>query len=228
VARVWTPTIRLLIADDHEMIRLGLRSILESEPRIRVVGEAGSPQDAVYQAALLRPDVVLLDVRMPGGSGIEACREILGRNLGSRVIMLTSFADEDAVYESIMAGASGYLLKEINKAALIDAVISVSEGRSLLDPEVTRKVLERIRKMAASTDEVARAALSEQEKRVLRLAAQGKTNKQIAADLFLSDKTVKHHVSNILSKLNLSSRAQAAVWATQHGLLDEFPERKAS
>jgi two-component system response regulator DevR len=223
-----TPTIRLLIADDHEMIRLGLRSILESDPRIRVVGEAGSPKDAVYQAALLRPDVVLLDVRMPGGSGIDACREILGRNLGSRVIMLTSFADEDAVYESIMAGASGYLLKEINKAALIDAVISVSEGRSLLDPEVTRKVLERIRKMAASTDEVARAALSEQEKRVLRLAAHGKTNKQIAADLFLSDKTVKHHVSNILSKLNLSSRAQAAVWATQHGLLDEFPERKAS
>ena len=221
-------TVRLLIADDHEMIRLGLRSILESDQRIRVVGEAGSPQDAVYQAALLRPDVVLLDVRMPGGSGIDACREILGRNLGSRVIMLTSFADEDAVYESIMAGASGYLLKEINKAALIEAVISVSEGRSLLDPEVTRKVLERIRKMAASTDEVVKAALSEQEKRVLRLAAQGKTNKQIAADLFLSDKTVKHHISNILGKLNLSSRAQAAVWATQHGLLDEFPERKAS
>ncbi|TMF56191.1 MAG: response regulator transcription factor [Chloroflexi bacterium] len=223
-----TGTVRLLIADDHEMVRLGLRSILESDARIRVVGEAASPQDAVYQAALLRPDVVLLDVRMPGGSGIDACREILGRNLGSKVIMLTSFADEDAVYESIMAGASGYLLKEINKGALIDAVIAVSEGRSLLDPEVTRKVLERIRKMAASSDEVVRAALSDQEKRVLRLAAQGKTNKQIAADLFLSDKTVKHHISNILSKLNLSSRAQAAVWATQHGLLDEFPERKAS
>ena len=221
-------SVRLLIADDHEMIRLGLRSLLESDPRIRVVGEAASPKDAVYQAALLRPDVVLLDVRMPGGSGIDACREILGRNLGSKVIMLTSFADEDAVYESIMAGASGYLLKEINKSALIDAVIAVAEGRSLLDPEVTRKVLERIRKMAASSDEVARAALSDQEKRVLRLAAQGKTNKQIAADLFLSDKTVKHHISNILSKLNLSSRAQAAVWATQHGLLDEFPERKAS
>jgi two-component system, NarL family, response regulator DevR len=220
--------VRLLIADDHEMIRLGLRSLLESDPRIRVVGEAASPKDAVYQAALLRPDVVLLDVRMPGGSGIEACREILGRNLGSKVIMLTSFADEDAVYESIMAGASGYLLKEINKTALIAAVIDVAEGRSLLDPEVTRKVLERIRKMAASSDEVARAALSDQEKRVLRLAAQGKTNKQIAADLFLSDKTVKHHISNILSKLNLSSRAQAAVWATQHGLLDEYPERKAS
>ncbi|HEX3630056.1 MAG TPA: response regulator transcription factor [Candidatus Dormibacteraeota bacterium] len=220
--------VRLLIADDHEMIRLGLRSLLESDPRIRVVGEAASPKDAVYQAALLRPDVVLLDVRMPGGSGIDACREILGRNLGSKVIMLTSFADEDAVYESIMAGASGYLLKEINKSALIDAVISVAEGRSLLDPEVTRKVLERIRKMAASSDEVVRAALSDQEKRVLRLAAQGKTNKQIAADLFLSDKTVKHHISNILSKLNLSSRAQAAVWATQHGLLDEYPERKAS
>jgi len=220
--------VRLLIADDHEMIRLGLRSILESDPRIRVVGEAASPKDAVYQAALLRPDVVLLDVRMPGGNGIDACREILGRNLGSKVIMLTSFADEDAVYEAIMAGAAGYLLKEINKSALIDAVISVAEGRSLLDPEVTRKVLERIRKMAASSDEVARVALSEQEKRVLRLAAQGKTNKQIAADLFLSDKTVKHHISNILSKLNLSSRAQAAVWATQHGLLDEFPERKAS
>jgi len=220
--------IRLLIADDHEMVRLGLRSLLESDPRIRVVGEAGSPQDAVYQASLLRPDVVLLDVRMPGGSGIDACREILGRNIGSKVIMLTSFADEDAVYESIMAGASGYLLKEINKSALIEAVVAVYDGRSLLDPEVTRKVLERIRKMASTSDEVTKAALSQQEKRVLRLAAQGKTNKQIAAELFLSDKTVKHHISNILSKLNLSSRAQAAVWATQHGLLDEQPERKAS
>ncbi len=220
--------IRLLIADDHEMVRLGLRSILESDVRITVVGEAGSPQDAVYQATLLRPDVVLMDVRMPGGSGIEACREILGRHLGTRVIVLTSFADEDAVYQSIMAGASGYLLKEINKSALIDAVVAVYEGRSLLDPEVTRKVLERIRKMATTSDEVAKAALSPQEKRVLRLAAQGKTNKQIAAELFLSDKTVKHHISNILGKLNLSSRAQAAVWATQHGLLDEQPEQRAS
>jgi two-component system, NarL family, response regulator DevR len=219
--------VRLLVADDHEMVRTGLRTILESDTRIRVVGEAGTPKDAVYQAALLRPDIVLLDVRMGQGSGIDACREILGRNLGSKVIMLTSFADEDAVYESIMAGAAGYLLKEINKAGLIDAVLAVHEGRSLLDPEVTRKVLERIRKMAATSDEVSRAALSDQEKRVLRLAAQGKTNKEIAADLYLSDKTVKHHVSNILSKLNLSSRAQAAVWATQHGLLDE-PERKAS
>jgi len=219
--------VRLLVADDHEMVRTGLRTILESDSRIRVVGEAGTPKDAVYQAALLRPDIVLLDVRMGQGSGIDACREILGRNLGSKVIMLTSFADEEAVYGSIMAGAAGYLLKEINKAALIDAVLAVHEGRSLLDPEVTRKVLERIRKMAATTDEVSRAALSDQEKRVLRLAAQGKTNKEIAADLYLSDKTVKHHVSNILSKLNLSSRAQAAVWATQHGLLDE-PERKAS
>src|SRR6195256_5987685 len=166
-----TGNVRLLIADDHEMIRFGLRSILQSDPRIRVVGEATSPQHAVYQTSLLRPDVVLLDVRMPGGSGIDACREILGRNLGARVIMLTSFADEDAVYESIMAGASGYLLKEIDKKALIDAVISVAEGRSLLDPEVTRKVLERIRKMAASSDEVVRAALSDQEKRVLRLGA---------------------------------------------------------
>jgi len=219
--------VRLLVADDHEMVRTGLRTILESDSRIRVVGEAGTPKDAVYQAALLRPDIVLLDVRMGQGSGIDACREILGRNLGSKVIMLTSFADEEAVYGSIMAGAAGYLLKEINKAALIDAVLAVHEGRSLLDPEVTRKVLERIRKMAATTDEVSRAALSDQEKRVLRLAAQGKTNKEIAAHLYLSDKTVKHHVSNILSKLNLSSRAQAAVWATQHGLLDE-PERKAS
>jgi two-component system, NarL family, response regulator DevR len=219
--------VRLLVADDHEMVRAGLRTILESDTRIRVVGEAGTPKDAVYQAALLRPDIVLLDVRMGQGSGIDACREILGRNLGSKVIMLTSFADEDAVYDSIMAGAAGYLLKEINKAGLIDAVLAVHEGRSLLDPEVTRKVLERIRKMAATSDEVSRAALSDQEKRVLRLAAQGKTNKEIAADLYLSDKTVKHHVSNILSKLNLSSRAQAAVWATQHGLLDE-PERKAS
>src|SRR5260370_31673532 len=172
-----TGTVRVLIADDYEMIRLGLRSILESDPRIRVVGEAASPQDAVYQAALLRPDVVLLDVRMPGGSGIDACREILGRNLGSKVIMLTSYADEDAVYESIMAGASGYLLKEINNAGLIDAVISVSKGRSLLYLELTLKVLDRVRKMPASTDEVARAALSDHKKPVHRLAAYSKNNK---------------------------------------------------
>ncbi len=212
--------IKLLIVDDHEMVRLGLRTILEAGPEVEVVGEAGSAKDAIYQAGVLRPDVVLMDVRMPGGSGIDACREILAKNPEMKVIMLTSHADEDAVYAAIMAGAAGYLMKEINRAALLDAVASVHEGRSLLDPEVTRKVLERIRKMASQTNEVAKAALSEQEKRVLRLVAEGKTNKQIAAHLFLSDKTVKHHISNILSKLHLTSRSQAAVWATRHNLLD--------
>ncbi len=211
--------IKLLIVDDHEMVRLGLRSILERGVEIKVVGEAGSPKDAVYQAGVLRPDVVLMDVRMPGGSGIDACREILARDPQMKIIMLTSYGDEDAVYAAIMAGAAGYLLKEINRAGLVDAVVGVHEGRSLLDPEVTRKVLERIRRMASQTDAVTKAALSEQEKRVLRLVAEGKTNKQIAADLFLSDKTVKHHISNILGKLNLTSRSQAAVWATQHNLL---------
>jgi DNA-binding NarL/FixJ family response regulator len=211
--------IKLLIVDDHEMVRLGLRSILERGTEIKVVGEAGSPKDAVYQAGVLRPDVVLMDVRMPGGSGIDACREILARDPQMKIIMLTSYGDEDAVYAAIMAGAAGYLLKEVNRAALVEAVVGVHEGRSLLDPEVTRKVLERIRRMASQTDAVTKAALSEQEKRVLRLVAEGKTNKQIAADLFLSDKTVKHHISNILGKLNLTSRSQAAVWATQHNLL---------
>ncbi len=219
--------IKLLIVDDHEMVRLGLRTILGAGPEVRVVGEAGSPKDAVYQAGLLRPDVILMDVRMPGGSGVEACREILALNPQMKVIMLTSFADEDAVYASIMAGAAGYLLKEINRAGLVDAVVSVHEGRSLLDPEVTRKVLERIRKMASQTNEVSKAALSEQEKRVLRLVAEGKTNKQIAADLFLSDKTIKHHISNILGKLHLTSRSQAAVWATQHNLLEPPPKTAA-
>lgn len=211
--------IKLLIVDDHEMVRLGLRSILERGTEIQVVGEAGSPKDAVYQAGVLRPDVVLMDVRMPGGSGIDACREILARDPQMKIIMLTSYGDEDAVYAAIMAGAAGYLLKEINRAGLVEAVVGVHEGRSLLDPEVTRKVLERIRRMASQTDAVTKAALSEQEKRVLRLVAEGKTNKQIAADLFLSDKTIKHHISNILGKLNLTSRSQAAVWATQHNLL---------
>lgn len=211
--------IKLLIVDDHEMVRLGLRSILERGTEIQVVGEAGSPKDAIYQAGVLRPDVVLMDVRMPGGSGIDACREILARDPQMKIIMLTSYGDEDAVYAAIMAGAAGYLLKEINRAGLVEAVVGVHEGRSLLDPEVTRKVLERIRRMASQTDAVTKAALSEQEKRVLRLVAEGKTNKQIAADLFLSDKTIKHHISNILGKLNLTSRSQAAVWATQHNLL---------
>ncbi len=218
--------IKLLIVDDHEMVRLGLRTILEAGPEIRVVGEAGSAKDGIYQAGVLRPDVILMDVRMPGGSGVDACREILALNPQMKVIMLTSHADEDAVYASIMAGAAGYLLKEINRATLVEAVVSVHEGRSLLDPEVTRKVLERIRKMASQTNEVVRAALSEQEKRVLRLVAEGKTNKQIAAALFLSDKTIKHHISNILGKLNLTSRSQAAVWATQHNLLE--PPRTAA
>ncbi|MBI4338220.1 MAG: response regulator transcription factor [Chloroflexi bacterium] len=202
---------RLLIVDDHEVVRQGLRTLLDRREGLEVAGEAGSVAEAVREAARLSPDVVVMDVRLPDGTGVEACREIRSANPAIRVIMLTSYPDEEAVFDSIMAGASGYLLKQIRGQELVQAIRRVGAGESLLDPGVTHKVLERIKSLAGQKVESA-TTLSEQEEKILARIADGKTNKEIATDLFLSEKTVKNYVSSILDKLNLSRRAEAAAY----------------
>jgi len=204
--------IAVLLVDDHEVVRVGLRSLLARERGIEVVGEAGSAAEAVAQASRLRPDVVVMDVRLPDRSGVEACREIRAETPEAQVIMLTSYADEEAVFASIMAGASGYLLKQIRGQELVRAIETVAAGQSLLDPAVTQKVLEKVKRLAAGhqLDEI--TSLSAQERKVLALVAEGKTNKEIAAALGLSDKTVKNYLSRVFEKLNLSRRAEAAAY----------------
>lgn len=204
--------IRLLIVDDHEIVREGLRSLLAQRKQWEVVGDVGSAAEAVEAARRTAPDVVIMDIRLPDRSGIEACREIRAERPETRVITLTSYPDEEAVFAAIVAGASGYLLKQVKKQALIEAIEAVACGGSLLDPAVTGKVLERIRKMRIGGGDELLAQLSEKEQQILTLIAEGKTNKEIGKLVFLSDKTVKNYVSNILSKLNLSRRSAAAAY----------------
>jgi two-component system, NarL family, response regulator DevR len=207
---------RLLVVDDHEVVRSGLVALLDRREGFQVVAEAGNVAEAIEQANRFVPDIVIMDVRLPDGSGIEACREIRAEHPETRVVMLTSFPDEEAVLSAIVAGASGYLLKQIRARDLVAALESVGRGESLLDPAVTEKVLERIRRIAngPANDEIAQ--LTTQEQKILALVAEGKTNKEIAAEVFLSDKTVKNYVSSILSKLNLERRAQAAAYVARH------------
>ena len=202
----------LLIVDDHEVVRQGLVAMLGRRPEFQVVGEAGTVAEAVAAARRFEPNLVVMDVRLPDGSGIEACREIRAELPDTRVVILTSYPDEDAVLSAIVAGASGYLLKQVRARDLVAALQAVGRGESLLDPAVTGRVLERVRRIAtgAATDEL--SALTSQEQKILMLVAEGKTNKQIAEEVFLSDKTVKNYVSSILSKLNLERRAQAAAY----------------
>ncbi len=202
--------VSVLLVDDHEVVRVGLRSLLAREKGMEVVGEAGSAEGAVAEAARLRPDVVVMDVRLPGGSGVKACREIRSADHRVQVIMLTSYADEEAVLNSILAGASGYLLKQIRGQELVRAIETVAAGQSLLDPAVTQKVLETVKRLASGQQADEMSALSAQERKVLALVAEGKTNKEIAAALGLSDKTVKNYLSHVFNKLNLSRRAEAA------------------
>ena len=217
-----TPTaarpLTLLVVDDHEVVREGLVSLLDRRPNFQVVAEAGTVADSLAAARRFQPDLVVMDVRLPDGSGIEACREIRAEFPATRIVMLTSYPDEEAVIAAIVAGASGYLLKQVRARDLVAALEAVGRGESLLDPAVTEKVLERIRRIAtgAYTDEM--ASLTAQEQKILLLVAEGKTNKEIAADVFLSDKTVKNYVSSILSKLNLERRAQAAAFVAKHRL----------
>ena len=209
--------LRLLIVDDHVLVRMGLRTLLDDIAAVEVVGEAGTVAEAVTAARELRPDIILMDVRLPDGSGVDACRQIRSARPATQVLMLTSYADDDAIFSAIVAGASGYLLKQARTEKLLEAIEVVGEGGSLLDPAVTQKVLERIRATADAPMQNQpphqwRASLSAHEQRILPLIAEGKTNRQIAEALGLSEHTVKAHVSDLLGKLELRRRSEAAAF----------------
>jgi two-component system, NarL family, response regulator DevR len=211
--------LRLLVVDDHEVVRQGLVALLDRREGFQVVAEAGTVAEAIEQARRHQPEIVIMDVRLPDGSGIEACREIRAEFPATRVVMLTSYPDEEAVLSAIVAGASGYLLKQIRARDLVAALEAVGRGESLLDPAVTEKVLDRIRRIATGSQEADELSqLTGQERKILLLVAEGMTNKEIAAEIFLSDKTVKNYVSSILAKLNLERRAQAAAFVAKHRL----------
>jgi DNA-binding NarL/FixJ family response regulator len=206
-------TIRVFLLDDHEIVRTGLRALLESTDDLEVVGEAGTATEAMSRIPALQPDVAILDVRLPDGSGVEVCRDIRARLPGTACIMLTSYADDEALFASIMAGSSGYVLKQVGGNSLVDDVRRVAAGESLLDPALTDRVLRRLRE--GPEEEPLLASLTNQERRILDLIAEGKTNRQIAQDMFLAEKTVKNYVSNLLTKLNMERRTQAASYATR-------------
>jgi two-component system response regulator DevR len=205
------PQIRVMLVDDHEVVREGLRTLIARHKEMVVVGEAGTTAEAIETAAKAKPDVIVMDIRLPDGSGVEACRTIREARPETKVIMLTSYADDEALFASIVAGAAGYLLKQTRGQAVIDAISSVAQGRSLLDPNVTGKVLERVRRGRGDEDP-AFASLTDQERKVLEQLAEGKTNRVIGEVLFLSEKTVKNYVSRILDKLGLARRAEAAAY----------------
>jgi two-component system response regulator DevR len=210
--------IRLLLVYDSQLVRQGIRSVLErhpGNPRITVAGEAASVREALAAAATLRPHLVLLDLRLPDGFGFTACRELLQRQPGIRILVLTSYLDDEYIYEAITAGAHGYLLKEIDPAGLISAVIRVAAGESIISPDLTARVLSLVRNKAQPSPARLFTSLSPQEKRVLELVALGKTNKEIADKLDLSDNTVKNYLGSVFEKLNVRSRAQAAALYTQ-------------
>lgn len=211
---------RILLVDDHEVVRLGLRTLLEREPQFEVVGEAGTAEEAVERTLTLRPDVVVMDIRLPGKSGIEACREIVQRLPETHVIMLTSYAEDELLFEAIEAGAAGYVLKRVGSDDLVRAIKAVGRGESLLSPEVTARVMARVRQASRESGRAAFAALTEQELRVLAMVAAGKTNREIAHTLHLSEGTVRNYVSAILGKLGLSNRAEAAAYAVKHRITD--------
>jgi DNA-binding NarL/FixJ family response regulator len=206
-------TIRVYLLDDHEVVRQGLRALLESAGDIEVVGESGSAQDAIHRIPALRPDVAVLDARLPDGSGIEVCRAIRAVDPSIRALILTSYDDDEALFAAIMAGASGYVLKEIKGTDLVSAVRQVASGNSLIDPSLTARVLERVRNPSTTAPEL--AELTEQELKLLALIAEGMTNRQIGEQMFLAEKTVKNYVSSILAKLGLERRTQAAVLASK-------------
>ena len=209
---------RLLLVDDHEVVRIGLKSLLERHAQFDVVGEAGSAREAIEQVALLKPDIVIMDIRLPGTSGIEACEEIINKFPGTKVIMLTSYAEDEMLFSAIRAGASGYILKQIGSDDLIRSLEAVSRGEALLDPAVTQRVFQEVRRAVKEEEASAFAHLSQQEKHVLLLVSEGKTNREIAKSLFLGEGTVRNYVSSILSKLGVNNRAEAAAYAVEHNL----------
>lgn len=208
-----TEPIRVFLTDDHEIVRRGLRELLEADGACLVVGEAATAADALTRIPLARPEVAVLDVRLPDGDGIAVCRDIRSDHPDIHCLILTSYADDEALFAAIMAGASGYLLKQVRGTDLVGAVQAVAAGKSLLDPELTARVLERLR--GNSEEDERLAQLTEQERKILLLIGEGMTNRQIAGEVHLAEKTVKNYVSNILSKLGMERRTQAAVFASR-------------
>jgi DNA-binding NarL/FixJ family response regulator len=209
-------TIKVFLLDDHEVVRLGLRQLLEGEPDVEVVGEAATAAQAIARVPALQPDVAVLDVRLPDGDGITVCREIRSAmDEPPACLMLTSFSDDEALFTAIMAGATGYLLKQVGGTDLIGAVRRLAAGESLLDPAMTAAVLERLRNPAEDGDDPRYQSLTEQERKMLELIAEGKTNRQIAQTMFLAEKTVKNYVSGLLRKLDVERRTEAAVYAVE-------------
>ena len=219
--------LKVMLVDDHEIVRRGLRASLEAEDDIEVVAEAENGPSAVSLASTHQPDVVVMDVRMPGGSGIEACRAIRDDRPDAQVIMLTSFSDDEALFNSIMAGAAGFVLKQIRGRDLIDAIRTVGSGKSLLDPEITQRVLERLRRSKVDDKDPKLSRLSPQEERILDMIGEGLTNREIAERIHLSDKTVKNYVSAILQKLEVARRAEAASYVARVKAEQAHPDLEA-
>ncbi len=215
-----TKNLRIIIVDDHEVVRLGLKSLLDRHPGFTVVDEAATAHEAIQKTLQHRPEVVVMDIRLPGGSGVSACREIVAQAPEVKVIMLTSFAEDEMLFEALAAGASGYVLKQIGGDDLIRAIETVGRGEALLDPAITQRVFMRVREAARKDEAAAFTGLTEQELRVLAQVAEGKTNREIAQALFLGEGTVRNYVSSILSKLHVANRVEAAAYAVQHNLKD--------
>jgi DNA-binding NarL/FixJ family response regulator len=213
--------IRVFLLDDHEVVRRGVRELLEDAGDLEVVGEASTAAEALQRIPATRPDVAVLDVRLPDGNGVEVCREIRSHVEGVACLMLTSYTDDEALFEAIMAGAAGYVLKQIRGNELVEAIRTVASGQSLLDPVATARVLERLREGEVTDEKV--AALTAQELKLLDLLAEGLTNREIAARMFLAEKTVKNYVSNLLSKMGMARRTEAAVYAAR---LEERQRRR--
>jgi two-component system response regulator DevR len=215
--------IRVLVVDDHEVVRWGIKALLQQHPHLHVVGEASTGEEAIKQAIAYRPDVVVMDIRMPGMSGVDACRQIVQQLPETRVVMLTSFAEDDLLFSAIRAGASGYVLKRIGSDDLVKTIEAVARGESALDPAMTASVFKEVIQTEKSKEASIFTDLSPQEIRVLTLIADGLTNREIAGRLFLGEGTVRNYVSSLLSKLSLANRAEAAAFAVQHHAKDHLP-----
>jgi two-component system response regulator DevR len=224
VVRVKHTMLKILLVDDHEVVRLGIKALLSNYPEYEVVAEAGNAEEAVAKTHEYLPDAIIMDIRLPGKSGIDATREIMDELPDTKIIMLTSFAEDELLFDAINAGAYGYILKQIGSDDLINALEAIGRGEALLDPALTQKVFKRVREASRKATDEAFATLSDQELRILSLISEGKTNKQIASDIFLSEKTVRNYVSSILSKLNLSTRSEAAAYAVKHSVEDHLPK----
>ncbi|MBI1298832.1 response regulator [bacterium] len=216
-------TLRVMLVDDHELVRIGLKTLLSRYPAYEVVAEAADAAEAAVKVHRYHPDIVIMDIRLGGRSGIDATRDILAQRPETRVVMLTSYPEDELLFEAIVVGASAYVLKHIGSGELIHVLEAVGRGESVLDPAVTQKVFHKLRESARQSEDAAFAALTDQELRILALITDGKTNKEIAAEIFLSERTVRNYVSSILEKLNLSSRAEAAAYAVRHHIEDHLP-----